>query len=161
MKQLFVVVSHNVDADFTTHSLVGAYSTLKTAVAQMREIIYNEFEDIKEWWEDDDEQSVEEQYTEWIEENYVDEEHLQWSYTDDDPVEHLFKIQSVEVENCCGEIYALLCTRVDGADNQTDVLGVYTSQDTADKALEALETNNAEDDTYLEVTASVEKITIE
>lgn len=76
MKQLFVVVSHNVDADFTTHSLVGAYSTLKTAVAQMREIIYNEFEDIKEWWEDDDEQSVEEQYTEWIEENYVDEEHL-------------------------------------------------------------------------------------
>ena len=155
MHKLYIVVSHDVDADFTTHSLVGVYSSLETAATQMQKAIYNEFEDNKEWWEDEDVESAEEQYIEWIEENYVDEEHLQWSYTDDDPVEHAYRIQAAEVEDCYGELYVLICTRVDGIENLTEVLGVYNSQDDADHALETFESNTADDDAYLEVTASV------
>lgn len=157
--KLYFVLSHEIDADSAFHSLIGVHKSLEAAVARMQKTIYDEFEEIKEWWEDDDD-TVEEQYQEWIEENYLDEKCTLWSYTDDDPVEHTFNIHSVEVGN--GELYALLCTRVDGVNNKTEVLGVYNSQDAADMALEAFESDQKEnDDDCLEVVTSVMKFTIE
>jgi hypothetical protein len=99
---------------------------MDVAIAQMRDVIYHKFEDIKEWWEEGDEdESLEEQYQEWIEDNYLNDEHTLWSYTDDDPVEHTFKIHHVEVDSDESMLYALICTRVDGVNNTTDVLGIY------------------------------------
>lgn len=161
-KKLYLISSHEVDTDSAFHSLIGAHKSLEAAVTRMQKAIYDEFEDIKEWWEDEeDDDSVEEQYQEWIEENYIDDECTLWSYTDDDPVEHTFQIHSVEVDNDLSEPYALLCTRVDGVDNKTEVLGVYSSQDAADKALEAFEASEEENDDDFEVATSVKKFIIE
>ena len=162
-KKLYLILSHEIDADSVFHSLIGAHKSLETAIARMQKAIYDEFEEIKEWWEDDeDDDSIEEQYQEWIEENYLDEEHTSWSYTDDDPVEHIFKIHSVEVENGDDELYAMICTRVDGVENKSYVLGVYSSQNAADSALEAFEPNEEEnDDDDFEVVTSIKKFIIE
>ena len=162
-KKLYLISSHEVDTDSAFHSLIGAHKSLEAAVTRMQKAIYDEFEDIKEWWEDEeDDDSVEEQYQEWIEENYIDDECTLWSYTDDDPVEHTFQIHSVEVDNDHSELYALLCTRVDGMDNKTEVLGVYSSQNAADSALEAFEPNEEEnDDDDFEVVTSIKKFIIE
>lgn len=160
--KLYLISSHEIDTDSAFHSLIGAHKSLEAAVTRMQKAIYDEFEDIKEWWEDEeDDDSVEEQYQEWIEGNYLDEECTLWSYTDDDPVEHTFQIHSVEVDNDHSELYALLCTRVDGVDNKTEVLGVYSSQDAADEALEAFEANEEENDDKFEVETSVKKFIIE
>jgi hypothetical protein len=162
-KKLYLISSHEVDTDSAFHSLIGAHKSLEAAVTRMQKAIYDEFEDIKEWWEDEeDDDSVEEQYQGWIEENYIDDECTLWSYTDDDPVEHTFQIHSVEVDNDHSELYALLCTRVDGMDNKTEVLGVYSSQNAADSALEAFEPNEEEnDDDDFEVVTSIKKFIIE
>lgn len=162
MKQLiYIVTSTSVDEDGSYSGIVGTYTSLSTAVEKMRVYIVDEFDEIKEWWEDEeDDGTVEEQYQEWIDENYIDDEHTSWSYTDDDPVEHTYKIHSVEVDGDKGEMFALLCTRLDGIDNRTDVLGVYSSRDAADEALAIFEAENEDDGTYYEVTASVQKIVI-
>lgn len=161
-KELHLIVSHNIDTEVASHSLVGAHSSLESAIAHMRETIYYEFEEIKEWWEEDDEdESVEEQYQEWIEDNYLNDEHTLWSYTDDDPVEHKFAIHTVEVDDCNGDLYAIICTRVDGMDNKTVVLGVYNSQASANEALEAFESDRDKDGDNIEVVVSVEKLSIE
>lgn len=161
-KELHLIVSHNIDTEVASHSLVGAHSSLESAIAHMRETIYYEFEEIKEWWEEDDEdESVEEQYQEWIEDNYLNDEHTLWSYTDDDPVEHKFAIHTVEVNDCNGDLYAIICTRVDGMDNKTVVLGVYNSQASANEALEAFESDRDKDGDNIEVVVSVEKLSIE
>ena len=159
-KKLYLILSHEIDTDSAFHSLIGTHKSLEAAIARMQKVIYDEFEDIKEWWEDDeDDDSVEEQYQEWIEANYLNDEHTSWSYTDDDPVEHTFKIHSVEVNNDGSELYALLCTRVDGMDNKTEVLGVYNSQNAANEALATFEAES--DDYCCEVVTSVKKIAIE
>lgn len=160
IQKLYLLLSHDIDADFASHTLIGAYRLLESAVTQMQKAIYNEFDEIKEWWEDDEEESVEEQYQEWIEENYLDDEQTSWSYTDDEPVEHTYKIQTVEVDDNGGDMYALICTRVDGVENRTDVLGVYNSQQTANEDLEAFESND-DNDSYLEVVTSIKKFSIE
>ena len=103
-----------------------------------------------EWWEDEeDENAINEQYQEWIAENYIDDEHLAWSYTDDDGVEHLFKIVAAEIESGIPlqEAFAVLHTCVDGVDNKTELVGVYISQEDADKALEILKANG--EDAYI------------
>jgi hypothetical protein len=161
-KELHLIVSHNIDTEDASHSLVGAHSSLESAIAHMRETIYYEFEEIKEWWEEGDEdESLEEQYQEWIEDNYLNDEHTLWSYTDDDPVEHKLAIHTVEVDDCNGDLYAIICTRVDGMDNKTVVLGVYNSQASANEALEAFESDRDKDGDNIEVVVSVEKLSIE
>lgn len=160
-KGLYLIVSHNVDTEFASHSLVGTHCSLESAIAHMQEAIYNEFEEIKEWWkEDDEDESVEEQYQEWIEDNYLNDEHTLWSYTDDDPVENIYKILPVEVDTNGGDLYALICTRVDGVENRTDVLGIYHSQQAADEALGVLESDEGNSH-YLEVFASVKRLSID
>ena len=162
-KKLYLILSHEIDADSAIHSLIGVYTSLAAAVACLQKTIYDEFEENKEWWEDEeDDDSIEEQYQEWIEDNYLDDERTWWSYTDDDPVEHTFQIHSVEVDNDHSVLYALLCTRVDGMDNKTEVLGVYSSQNAADSALEAFEPNEEEnDDDDFEIVTSIKKFIIE
>ena len=162
-KKLYLILSHEIDTDSVFHSLIGAHKSLETAIARMQKAIYDEFEEIKEWWEDDeDDDSIEEQYQEWIEENYLDEEHTSWSYTDDDPVEHTFKIHSVEVENGDDELYAMICTRVDGVENKSYVLGIYSPQELADEALDAFESDEEDnEDEYIEVVTSIKKFIIE
>ena len=66
------------------------------AVAKLRKHIAETFENNKEWLEDEeDEDAINEQYQEWIDENYLDDEHLAWLYTNDDGIEYLFKIVAV------------------------------------------------------------------
>lgn len=159
-KGLYLIVSHNVDTEFASHSLVGTHCSLESAIAHMQEAIYNEFEEIKEWWkEDDEDESVEEQYQEWIEDNYLNDEHTLWSYTDDDPVEHTFKIHHVEVDSDESMLYALICTRVDGVNNTTDVLGIYDHINNAGDALMEFEIN-VDRNSYYDVVTSVEEFTI-
>lgn len=159
-KELYLIISHEIDTESASNALIGVYCTLDVAIAQMRDVIYHKFEDIKEWWEETDEgeDSSEEEFQEWIEDNYLNDEHTLWSYTDDDPVEHAYKIQSVEVEYDCSDLYALICTRVDGVENRTDVLGVYGSQNVADEELVMFEAES--DDDYYEVVTSVIKIAL-
>lgn len=160
IKGLYLIVSHNIDTEDASHSLVGAHSSLESAVAHMRETIYYEFEEIKEWWEEGDEdESLEEQYQEWIEDNYLNDEHTLWSYTDDDPVEHTFKIHHVEVDSDESMLYALICTRVDGVNNTTDVLGIYDHINNAGDALMEFEIN-VDRNSYYDVVTSVEEFTI-
>lgn len=161
-KKLYLILSHEIDADSAIHSLIGVYTSLAAAVACLQKTIYDEFEENKEWWEDDEDYgTVEEQYQEWIEDNYIDDERTSWSYTDDDPVEHKFAIHTVEVADCNGDLYAIICTRVDGMDNKTVVLGVYNSQASANEALEAFESDRDKDGDNIEVVVSVEKLSIE
>lgn len=160
-KESYLIVSHDIDAESATHSLIGAHYSLDAAISQMQKAIYNEFEDIKEWWEEDeDDESTEEQYQEWIEENYLNGEHTLWSYTDDDPVEHTFKIHHVEVDSDESMLYALICTRVDGVNNTTDVLGIYDHINYAGDALMEFEIN-VDRNSYYDVVTSVEEFTIQ
>lgn len=93
IKGLYLIISHKADFESCTHSVIGACKALDLAVAKLIEHIAETFEGNKEWWEDEeDENVINEQYQGWIAENYIDEEHLAWSYTDDDGVEYLFKI---------------------------------------------------------------------
>lgn len=149
MKQEFYIITHTLTDEYESEAkLVGAYSSLEDAVENMRESIYDTFEDNKEWWEeeDEDEDYIEEQYIEWINEQYTDEEQTYWTYTSDDPEEHIFKIHHVETEKDIHEAYAVLCTCVDGEDNRTEILGVYVSADEATEAMEEFEAENDCDD---------------
>lgn len=160
-KELYLIVSHEIDTESASNALIGVYCTLDAAISQMQKAIYNEFEDIKEWWEEDeDDESAEEQYQEWIEENYLNGEHTLWSYTDDDPVEHTFKIHHVEVDSDESMLYALICTRVDGVNNTTDVLGIYDHINYAGDALMEFEIN-VDRNSYYDVVTSVEEFTIQ
>lgn len=85
IKSLYLIISHEADFESCTHSVIGACNALDLAVAKLQEHIAETFEDDNEWWEDeDDENAINEQYQEWIDENYLDDERLAWSYTDDD-----------------------------------------------------------------------------
>ena len=164
---LYLIISHEADFESCTHSVIGACKALDLVVAKLREHIAVTFEDNKEWWEDeDDEDAINEQYQEWIAENYLDDEHLAWSYTDDDGVEYLFKIVAEEIESSIPlqEAFAVLHTCVDGVDNKTELVGVYTSQEDADKALETyLSEAQCEEDEecFIEHVVTVERFTIE
>jgi hypothetical protein len=161
---LYLIISHEADFESCTHSVIGACKALDLAVAKLREHIAEIFEDNKEWWEDEEnEDAINEQYQEWIDENYLDDEHLAWSYTDDDGVEHLFKIVAAEIESGIPsqEAFAVLHTCVDGIDNKTELVGVYTSQEDADKALEACQPEarcEEDEDCFIENVVTVEKI---
>jgi hypothetical protein len=159
-KELYLIISHEIDTESASNALIGVYCTMDVAIAQMRDVIYHKFEDIKEWWEEGDEdESFEEQYQEWIEDNYLNDEHTLWSYTDDDPVEHTFKIHHVEVDSDESMLYALICTRVDGVNNTTDVLGIYDRINNAGDAFMEFEIN-VDRNSYYDVVTSVEEFTI-
>ena len=161
-KDLYIILSHDIDTESASNALIGVYCTLDAAISQMQKAIYNEFEDIKEWWEetDEEEDSSEEQYQEWIDDNFLDDQHTLWSYTDDDPVEHTFKIHHVEVDSDESMLYALICTRVDGVNNTTDVLGIYDYINDAGEALIEFELN-VDRDSYYDIVTSVEEFTIQ
>lgn len=163
----YLIISHEVDFESCTHSVIGACNALDLAVAKLIEHIAETFEGNKEWWEDEeDENAINEQYQEWIAENYMDDEHLAWSYTDDDCVEYLFKIAAAEIESdsLSQEAFAVLHTCIDGVDNKTELVGVYTSQEEADKALETYQSEaQCEEDEgcFIENVVTVERFTIE
>ena len=161
---VFLITSHEADFESCTHSVIGACRALDLAVAKLREHIAVTFEDNKGWWEDeDDEDAINEQYEEWIAENYLDDEHLAWSYTDDDGIEYLFKIVAAEIEldSMSQEAFAVLHTCIDGVDNTTELVGVYTSQEDADKALEEYRSEVQCEDCFVEHVVTVERFTIE
>lgn len=165
--RLYLLYFHEADFESGTHSVIGACNALDLAVAKLREHIAETFEDNKEWWEDEeDEDAINEQYEEWIDENYLDEEHLVWTYTDDDGIEYLFMIVAAEIGSGSPsqEAFAVLHTCIDGVDNKTELVGVYTSQEDADMALEAhqLAIQCEEDvDSFIENVVTVERFTIE
>nr|MBQ5604219.1 hypothetical protein [Bacteroidales bacterium] len=166
-KSLYLIISHEADFESCTHSVIGACNALDLAVAKLIEHIAETFEGNKEWWEDEeDEDTINEQYQEWIAENYLDEEHLAWSYTDDDCVEYLFKIVAAEIESGfpLQEAFAVLHTCIDGVDNRTELVGVYTSQEAADKALETYQSEaqcEEDEDCFIENVVTVERFTVE
>ena len=162
--RLYLLISHEADFESCTHSVIGACKALDLAVAKLREHIAETFEDNKEWWEgEEDENAINEQYQEWIDENYLDDEHLAWSYTDDDGVEYLFKIVVAEIESGfpLQEAFAVLHTCIDGVDNKTELVGVYTSHEDADKALEAYRSEVQCEDCFVEHVVTVERFIIE
>ena len=160
-KELYLIISHEIDTESASNALIGVYCTLDVAIAHMRDVIYHKFEDIKEWWEETDEgeNSSEEEFQEWINDNYFDDQHTLWSYTNDDPVEHTFKIHHVEVDSDESMLYALICTRVDGVNNTTDVLGIYDHINNAGDALMEFEIN-VDRNSYYDIVTSVEEFTI-
>ena len=160
-KDLYIILSHDIDTESASNALVGVHRTLDAAIVQMRDAIYHNFEDIKEWWEetDEEEDSSEEQYQEWIDDNFLDDQHTLWSYTDDDPVEHTFKIHHIEVDSDESMLYALICTRVDGVENTTELLGIYDYINDAGEALIEFELN-VDRDSYYDIVTSVEEFTI-
>ena len=160
-KDFYLILSHDIDTESASNALVGVHRTLDAAIAQMRDEIYRHFEDIKEWWEetDEEEDSSEEEYQEWIDDNFLNDQHTLWSYTDDDPVEHTFKIHHIEVDSDESMLYALICTRVDGVENTTEVLGIYDHIMDAGDALMEFEIN-VDRDSYYDVVTSVEEFTI-
>ena len=160
-KDLYIILSHDIDTESASNALVGVHRTLDAAIVQMRDAIYHNFEDIKEWWEetDEEEDSSEEQYQEWIDDNFLDDQHTLWSYTDDDPVEHTFKIHHIEVDSDEDMLYALICTRVDGVENTTEVLGIYDYINDAGEALIEFELN-VDRDSYYDIVTSVEEFTV-
>lgn len=168
-KDLYIIVNSCIDADTASHTVTGASGSLKSAVAQMREQIAESFEDNKDWWEDEeDEDAINEQYNEWIDENYQDEELCFWTYTDDDEVEHNYQILTTEtkMDEHLKEAYAVLHTCVDGMDNRTSLIGVYATEEEGNLVLEKYlsandEKEENEDDCYIENLISVEKFSIE
>ena len=163
---VFLITSHEADFESCTHSVIGACKALDLAVAKLREHIAVTFEDNKEWWEDeDDEDAINEQYQEWIAENYLDDEHLAWSYTDDDGVEYLFKIVAAEIESdsLLQEAFAVVHTCIDGIDNTTELVGVYTSQEDANMVLITYRAECVcdDEDGFVENVVTVERVTIE
>lgn len=160
-KELYLIISHEIDTESASNALIGVYCTLDVAIAHMRDVIYHKFEDIKEWWKETDEgeNSSEEEFQEWINDNYFDDRHTLWSYTNDDPVEHTFKIHHVEVDSDESMLYVLICTRVDGVNNTTDVLGIYDHISNAGDALMEFEIN-VDRNSYYDVVTSVEEFTI-
>lgn len=164
--ELYIIVSCKIDADSSTQTILGTYSNIENAVEKMRCDIYSKFEENKEWWEDEeDEQTIEEQYNEWIDENYIDEDYLAWIYTDDDEIEHHYQIHNatIETETVLQELYAIIRTCIDGEENNTELLGVYTSQDEAEGLLGEFESEvemDEDDDCFLENIITIEKITL-
>ena len=59
------------------------------------------------------------------------------------------------------EAFAVLHTCIDGVDNTTELVGVYTSQEDADKALEAYRSEVQCEDCFVEHVVTVERFTIE
>ena len=137
--EIYIITYTSIDEDTGDAKIVGAYSTPNIATEEMYKVIYAEFEDNKEWWEDDDEGDdyIEEQYQEWIEEQYADDERTLWTYTSDDPAEYTFKIHIVQLvfKTELQDAYVVLHTRIDGEDNQTELIGVYATQKEADLAV--------------------------
>ena len=165
-KKIFIITHTAIDEDAAEVAVVGAYASLEAAVEQMREAIYGEFEENKAWWEEDEEgdEYVEDQYQEWIDEQWVDDEQAVWSYTNDDPVEHTFRMHTAEVDEAHeGELYAVLSTLVDGCDNETKLVGLYTTPESALEAQESAddESLDEEDECYCEHVASVVKVSVE
>ena len=165
--RLYLLYFHEADFESCTHSVIGACKALDLVVAKLREHIAETFEDNKEWWEDEEnEDAINEQYQEWIDENYLDDEHLAWSYTDDDGIEYLFKIVVAEIESDSPlqEAFAVLHTCIDGVDNKTELVGVYTSQEDADKALEACQSEarcEEDEDCFIENVVTVGRFSVE
>lgn len=167
MKKQFWIITHTtIDMEMGEINVGGAYSNIENAVEKMRCDIYSKFEENKEWWEDEeDEQTIEEQYNEWIDENYIDEDYLAWIYTDDDEIEHHYQIHNatIETETELHELYAIIRTCIDGEENNTELLGVYTSQDEAEGLLGEFEPEvemDEDDDCFLENIITIEKITL-
>ena len=162
-KSLYLIVSHEIDFEFCTHSVMGACNSLDLAVSKMREFIVENFDELgyKELLEEYEECSVKEQFQEWINENYLDDEHTLWSYTSDD-VEYVYKVVTIELdgEESPQEAYALVHTCVDGIVNNTVVVGVYTTQEEADSAMESYQAENDSDDEEIENFISVENIVV-
>ena len=145
--------------------IIGVCNILEVAAGMMQKCIYKQFESNKEWWEDeDDEQIVDVQYREWIDENYIDDEHLIWIYTDEcDEIEHRLQIHTVffELEAELRDVYVILHTCVDGVDNKTNLLGVFASQKKAEEALKSFDLVDNCEDSFVENIISIEKCTIE
>ena len=166
-RDLYLIINNSVDADTADHTVIGAFCSLKNAVAQMREQIAENFEDNKDWWEDEeDEDAINEQYNEWIDENYQEEELCFWTYTDDDEVEHNYQILTIgtKMDEHLKEAYAVLHTCEDGVDNKTSLVGVYATEEEGSLILENYQSANDEedeDDCYIENLISVEKFSIE
>lgn len=146
-KDIYIITHTSIDEDTGDAKIVGAYSTPNIATKEMYKVIYTEFEDNKEWWEDDDDGDdyIEEQYQEWIEEQYADDERTIWTYTTDDPVEHTFKIHiaPIDIKPELQDAYAVLHTSIDGVDNQTELVGVYATQNEASLAVEGYDEDGA------------------
>ena len=138
-KDIYIITHTSIDEDSGDAKVIGAYTSLENAVEKMQNAIYEEFDENKEWWEDDDEGDdyIEEQYQEWIEEQYADDERTLWTYTSDDPAEYTFKIHIVPLDfkTELQDAYVVLHTRIDGVDNQTELIGVYATQKEADLAV--------------------------
>ena len=145
-KYLFVVTNSIIDQEYSSHSADGAHLFLNDAVEAMHQSIYDECEDYKELWEDDDEgeEYIEAEYRKWIEKQYVNAERTEWTFTDSETItECNFKVQIVEAEldiPSPKRIFAVLHTRVDGVTNATKVLSAFDSRLKAIKALEAFAT---------------------
>lgn len=155
-----------MDFESCSHSVIGACNSLDSAVVKLHKHITEAFEDNKEWWDDEeDEDAINEPYQEWIDENYLDDEHLAWSYTDDDGIEYLFKIVAAEIEysSPLQDVYVVLYTCIDGCDNNTELIGVYPSQEEANMAMETCQTEYVcnDKDGFMENVFSVEKVAIE
>ena len=137
IKSLYLIISHEADFESCTHSVIGACNALDLAVAKLQEHIAETFEDDNEWWEDEnDENAINEQCQEWIDENYLDDEHLAWSYTDEDGIEYLFQIVAAEIESdsLLQEAFSYLsnpllhCTnRIENCQNRNTNIGKYCS----------------------------------
>jgi hypothetical protein len=65
----------------------------------------------------------------------------------------------VEVDSDESMLYALICTRVDGVNNTTDVLGIYDHINNAGDAFMEFEIN-VDRNSYYDVVTSVEEFTI-
>ncbi|MBQ1253255.1 MAG: hypothetical protein IIY05_02790 [Alistipes sp.] len=161
MKQTFyLIVWHEADMDTCSHSILGAYCSPDVALAKMREHIAAKFDGIRNWWLEDDEELSDEEFNEWIDEFYCDDEQRTWSYTDGDEVEHLYKVITAEIEAADTQlqVYAVLHTCINGVDNNTEVVGVYTSQAEAYKALDAYRSTNKcdDEDDFVENVVTVE-----
>lgn len=164
--KIYIITHTSIDEDMGEAMVVGAYASLENAVEKMRNAIYAEFEENKGWWEDDDEggEYIEEQYKEWIGEQYADDECTLWIYTNDAPIEYIFKIHqtSIEFETELREAYAVLRTCIDGENNNTELIGVYVTQDEANNAVRGYQAEHKcdENDGFIENILSVERFSI-
>ena len=161
MKQILYIITHaSIDEDTGDARTIGAYTSFESAVKKMQNAIYAEFEENKEWWEDDDEggEYIEEQYQEWIEEQFTNDERTIWTYTNDDPIEHTFQIHTASVDFMAEvqEAYAVLHTCIDGVNNQTELIGAYATQNEAD-----LVVKDYQDDGAFENILSISRFSID
>ena len=162
---IYIVTHTSVDRDMCEAKIIGVCNILEVAAGMMQKCIYNQFESNKKWWEDEeDEDAINGLYQEWIDENYVDDEHLIWSYTDEcDECEYHLQIHTAffEFEPELHDAYVILHTCIDGIKNETNLLGVYASQKKAEEALKSFDLVDNCEDSFVENIISIEKCTIE